>query len=333
MPPEVYQFGYVGPKGDVFALGVMTYQIFTGSGPNTMFPPCAQDGPDGFSCCSYNVCNMEVDVSWATPELAEFLNGMLAKNFRERFSMAKALESSFFSDLSGQPSFDPEVLEKMVNAGKTSALGQALITDLADTKNFADLQSLNKAFRAMDTSHTGVVKPDDVRANLGATLPADQLEQMISCLAGSDGEIHYREFIGKLLVAKEADAKSILWKKFQELNVSGTGSLSRDELAPMLKMDCVAGCVGDRGIDGLMDEMDGDHDGQIDFSEFCRVIMGEKKPGIEVGANIEYYSQSNTCWIACQIIEVHQSGYVQVSVKPGAWIKTDSPLLRWPSSS
>merc|ERR1719375_1235431 len=129
------------------------------------------------------------------------------------------------------------------------------------------------------------------------------------------------------MVAKQAEAKQVLWEEFQKLDTSGDGVLDRGEFEALLGGRAVAKIVGSVGH--LMEEFDKDGDGRVSFDEFCQVLTGDRKPPrYEVGQALEYFSTSNGRWIPCRVTAVHPKGHLQIDCKPGGWLKVDEPKLR-----
>lgn len=274
MPPEVWTRRLWTPKGDVHALGVMIFQMFAGE-------PCfggktsqmikkrtIESAPDLRPLESYG-------------SLPNLVSAMLDKDFKLRPTVPKVLEAPFFTCLQESQVQDlpGDVINRLCHMGQKSELEAAILVDIADMQNLAQLRELNEAFMAMDVDNSGVITEDEALSKLKESLPSERVQSVIDALLGDDGQIAYTEFMGKMLMAGEADMDEVLWREFQVLDTNGTGCLGETEVSKLLDRPALAAAVSNAKVQpaDLMALMDKDSSGQISFEEFRLAFRGETK--------------------------------------------------------
>lgn len=282
MPPEVWSRGLWTPKGDVFSLGVVFYQIYSGGerafrgwSEDEMERKTMEDMPDFET----------ITVGWRRVEdLISMLEVMLNKDPRQRPTAKGVLEDKFFTTrcrpkLEECTEYDefipPEVMNSMLNVSKSSRLQKAAQEDFASRQNLASLQKLNAAFDAMDTDHDGVLTADEVRTAMKFEgLEDDEVEAVVQNLVGADGQVAYTLFMGSVLAGKALDETRVISLEFEALDIDETGYLDRSEASLLMKKPALADIVGGRDAEELMALMDLDCDGRVSYDEFRRALAG-----------------------------------------------------------
>eukprot|EP00747_Dinoflagellata_sp_TGD_P208967 gnl/TRDRNA2_/TRDRNA2_82401_c0_seq2.p1 gnl/TRDRNA2_/TRDRNA2_82401_c0~~gnl/TRDRNA2_/TRDRNA2_82401_c0_seq2.p1 ORF type:complete len:704 (+),score=134.79 gnl/TRDRNA2_/TRDRNA2_82401_c0_seq2:211-2322(+) len=336
MPPEVWTHGLWTAKGDVFALGVIIYQLFShgtrcfdGIGDDAVMKATLEDSP-----------NLEkITDAWRRcADLKPLVEQMLRKDFRERPIVKDCLEHTFFTsrvkkedDDDEDSRISDEFIASLGAMRQRTNLQRAILADIAARVNLAELRELNDVFSSMDVDNDGTLTADEVRRSLGAHMDAEGVEQAVSKLVGPDGRVSYTTFMGQLLASQAAEENRLLWREFTELDSDGTGFLTRSEIAELLKRPALAQVMGCRSVSDLMALMDANGDDQVSFEEFTRAICREEAKiqetkgmpteGFEVDQQLEYKSPSFGSWISCRVISRNVSGSVQIDCKPGYWMK------------
>jgi Ca2+-binding EF-hand superfamily protein len=260
----------------------------------------------------------------ASPQFAALVTKMLTKDFHSRPGIKKVLGDSWFtSALGADDDIDRSAVKALSGVKRKSDMHQALMADMASRENLAQMQEVNQLFAALDKDNDGHVSADEARDGLRKLMSASDVENLINELIGDDGTIPYTEFMGQMIDIVKAEETDFLWRIFQDADSDDSGYLDRRELRDLMQRPEVAKCLGQQDINQLMDDMDDDGSGRIEFEEFRRVVEGEEpnKAGYSVGDKAEYYSTTHSCWIPCKIEDVdYKSGSVIISVKPGCWI-------------
>jgi len=283
MPPEVWKEGPWTPKGDIFSLGVLIYQLFScgkkcfTGWDNSTHEEAATHGEPDYSA---------ITSAWKRcTDLVQLLKAMLQKDPNQRPSACKCAEHEFFvtrvkpdpDDWYQEDTIPDDIIPTLEKLSAKSRLQQAILTDIAAERNLCELHDLNATFNALDADHNGVITRDEMRAALDWKMDPESLEKAIDCLVGPSGQVPYTTFMAQLLSAKAADENRLLWTEFQRLDQTSSGYLDSDQIACLLKRPALSSFLACRGVSELMELMDADGDGRIVFEEFRRALAGESK--------------------------------------------------------
>ncbi|CAN1811118.1 Calcium-dependent protein kinase 21 [Linum perenne] len=86
-----------------------------------------------------------------------------------------------------------------------------------------------------------------------------------------NGTIDYSEFISATMHRYRLEKNEHLYKAFQHFDKDGSGYITREDLTNAM----VQYGIGDEaGMKGIMDEVDTDNDGRINYDEFCVMMRG-----------------------------------------------------------
>lgn len=321
MPPEVWERGLWTPKGDTFSLGVIFYQLFCRE-QRQPFPGTSIEEMKDLTL----ECKPDMSPLQSSPAFQRLVASMLTANFQQRPTASQVLQRSWWHACGkeGSNEITQAGLEQIAKAHKRSELYTALVTDMVAHENLAQLRELNQLFCSLDKDHDGTITAQEAREALGGRLAPAVVDQVVA-LGDSQGQISYTRFMAEMLATKEAESGEILWQLFREVDTDGSGSLSPDEVAAMLRRPAVVQAFGTRlSAEELMKRMDADKDGKIDFWEFRNALEATSGPRGAFGKDepVQYFSTTHECWVDCVVTEVHPSGAIQISAKPGYWFKT-----------
>jgi calcium-dependent protein kinase len=332
MPPEFWSHQMWTPKGDIFALAITFWGIYNmrpgQGGPFARPPTPGLQGLQMFQATSQATQTQPLDCSAFPPGLREVVQEMGTKDFMQRPSAKEVLEKPYFKSLDaadeGEP-LDASMVQGLIRASQQNTAQNMCALVLAENKNLGELNKLNDFFRNLDTDDNGTISADDVRATLPKVGLGDQVQSVIDCF-GADGKILYTEFMAKMIAAQEGFTKANLAVAFKSMDKDGNGTLSRGEIAEVMKHKNMETLTEGKSVDDMLAEMDQNGDGEITFSEFAAVMTGQPakpKPMFSQGDAVEYLSVTAGKWMPCKITSVDTYGRVQLDVKPGAWLDVE----------
>eukprot|EP00930_Biecheleria_cincta_P097194 TRINITY_DN88911_c0_g1_i1.p1 TRINITY_DN88911_c0_g1~~TRINITY_DN88911_c0_g1_i1.p1 ORF type:complete len:694 (-),score=146.52 TRINITY_DN88911_c0_g1_i1:48-2129(-) len=329
MPPEVWQQGLWTARGDVFAMGVMFYRLyclqqrapFTGSTIEEL---------------QRNTCQMNVDFQPLSncPPFQRMVQSMLSPDLQQRPTVEQVQKRSWWSEVGqdGSAPMSQEGIANLQHHKRKSELHTALMTDMISHENLAHLRELNDLFTAIDEDNSGAISEAEFRKAMNGQLPPHQVDQLATALMGQNGEVTYSRFMAEMMAAKRAENSQVLWTIFKELDKDGSNTLNREELQAMMSKPKVREILGRRSPDEMLQKMDADGDGVVDFREFKRAMESDDPhPGrrrssgaqgvYSVGEKVQYYSSSYSQWMDTKITAVDaKSGAIQLECKPGFWM-------------
>lgn len=114
----------------------------------------------------------------------------------------------------------------------------------------------------------------EVMKSLGQNPTEKELTQMIKSVDDNgDNEIDFEEFLILMSSKKPSsnDPDKELRDAFAVFDADGSGSISRTELKKLMKN--LGQTLSDAELDAMMDEVDTDGNGEIDFNEFKSMMV------------------------------------------------------------
>jgi len=149
-------------------------------------------------------------------------------------------------------------------------LKKVALTLIAQQLKDEDIEELSKTFKTLDMNNDGTLTPQEVRdgmARHNIEVPADLEAVMRAVDSDGSGVIDYSEFIAATLTSKQYARTEVMWSAFRTFDLDGDGKITKEELAKVLQENSDSQLIGQ-----MISEVDGDHDGEIDFDEFCEMM-------------------------------------------------------------
>ena len=123
----------------------------------------------------------------------------------------------------------------------------------------------------------GKISEDELKGvmkKLGSNPTDKEIQSMIKSVDDNgDGEIDFDEFLVLMSANKknDNDPDRELKDAFNVFDSDGSGTISRSELKKLMKS--LGQNLADGELDAMMDEVDTDKSGEIDFKEFKQMMM------------------------------------------------------------
>merc|ERR1712048_1011067 len=110
----------------------------------------------------------------------------------------------------------------------------------------------------------------------GVAVPKD-LQQMMDLIdTDGSGVIDYSEFMAATMDKRKYIQEDVCWQAFKTFDVDGSGTIDKEELMKLLGIDTVTNVMQveytEKEVDQIMNEVDLNHDGKIDFDEFLAMM-------------------------------------------------------------
>ncbi|KAF9421893.1 hypothetical protein HW555_002333 [Spodoptera exigua] len=146
----------------------------------------------------------------------------------------------------------------------------------------SQLQLLQNAFDAFDHEKKGVISTDmigTILEMLGHELDEDTLKEIITEVdVNGTGELQFSDFCAlaaKFLQEEEDDEAMLkeLREAFRLYDKEGNGYITTDVLKEIFKE--LDNTITAEDLDTMIDEIDSDGSGTVDFDEFLEVMTGE----------------------------------------------------------
>lgn len=315
--PEVIVCAY-DLRCDLWSAGIMIYELVSGR-----LPRCA-----------------DVDFvlpAWQSVSQAakELLTGLLQRDPGRRWSAQRCLQHKWIQEATARPSSDrvlhADVVLRMKEYAQSSLLRKAALQTIATRLHEEQIQELEQAFVRLDTTGTGILSLQDLRAGLAGSGVSSATAQLFEGIdTDCDGELQYTEFLAAALDARRYLRHDIAWAAFHKLDRDGDGRITRDDLRAIFG-DTAAGREGaeearalavlaERQISSVIALADVDGDGAIDFEEFIAMLEGDGTEGFLTDSRRKPAAASPTTRKRPSAATVHSQSQARLTLRrrPGA---------------
>ncbi|GFP97738.1 calcium-dependent protein kinase 29 [Phtheirospermum japonicum] len=269
--PEVLRRNY-GKEIDVWSAGVILYILLSG------FPPFWAETEKGIF---EEIMGGHVDLQ-SSPPWPSISNGakdlirrMLTVDPKKRITAAEALEHPWLKEdgeASDKP-IDSAVLIRMKQFRAMNKLKKLALMVIAENLSEEDIKGLKQMFNNMDTDGSGTITYEELRTGLtklGSKLSEPEIKQLMEAAdVDKNGSIDYIEFITATMHRHRLDREENLHKAFCHFDKDNSGHITRDELRQAMTQ---YGMGDEATIDEVLDDVDTDKDGKINYDEFVAMM-------------------------------------------------------------
>jgi Ca2+-binding EF-hand superfamily protein len=283
MGPEVFD-NEVSPRSDIWALGIVIFEILSGQRPFRGDNPMA-------IYAQVRRCDIKYDTllnSGCSDLAVAFVKRCLAKEESSRPSASVAIKDDWFSDALQMPPLPQgrqakKIRKSLENYSTRSHFTKAAMNCIAAQLDTSRIEGLTGIFQSMDVDNNGLLSPAEVAAGMAELgVDADAIGAVIDALdVNCDGHVAYSEFVASLLQTQGELVEDVLYHAFHVFDVNGDGVISLDELRSMLSGNGPLAVVLPDGktVDEVLQEVDTSKDNVISFAEFKGYLMREQQGG------------------------------------------------------
>ncbi|KAJ0669660.1 putative protein kinase CAMK-CDPK family [Helianthus annuus] len=274
--PEVLRKRY-GKEIDVWSAGVILY-ILLSENERGIFAKILEGSLDLQS------------PPWPSisPSAKDLISKMLTKNPKKRITPDKALEHPWLKEdgeASEQP-MDSAVLIRMKQFRAMNKLKRLALKVIAENlEPTEEIKGLRQMFSNMDTDGSGSITYEELKAGLsklGSRLVESEIQQLMDAAdVDKNGTIDYIEFVTATMHRHKLEREENLYRAFQFFDKDDSGFITRDELKHAMTQ---YGMGDEATIDEVLDDVDTDKDGTINYEEFVTMM---RKGTVETREHVE----------------------------------------------
>ncbi|GLT29398.1 hypothetical protein SLA2020_042700 [Shorea laevis] len=268
--PEVLRRSY-GKEIDIWSAGVILYILLSG------VPPFWAETEKGIFIA---ILKGEIDFqSDPWPKISEsakdLVKKMLTMDPKKRITSAQVLEHPWIregGEASDKP-IDSAVLSRMKQFRAMNKLKKLALKVIAENLSEEEIKGLKAMFANMDTDKSGTITYEELKtglARLGSRLSEAEVKQLMEAAdVDGNGTIDYIEFITATMHRYKLERDEHLYKAFKHFDKDNSGYITKDELEIAMKD---YGMGDEDSIREIISEVDSDHDGRINYEEFCTMM-------------------------------------------------------------
>ncbi|CAE7203737.1 CPK4 [Symbiodinium sp. CCMP2592] len=269
MAPEIFE-DVITPKIDIWALGVVAFELLSGSRPFGQTPfevqvsTCYDPDPVDVSA---------VRAAGASQAACTFVSWLLTKQETLRPSAEEAHRDMSWPDLAQHD------VASMIGFGSKSTFSKAVYLCAASQLDTSKLDDLTAFFEELDADRNGHLSVIEFKNGLRQVLDPDSIETLVDSLdMDHSGNVDYSEFIAGCLDAHMGLIESALFHAFHVFDVNNDGVISLSELRSILNSNGEALSVvlpEGKTVEGFMKDIDTSKDGFISFEELKDFLKKE----------------------------------------------------------
>mmetsp|Transcript_113567 Transcript_113567/g.355171 ORF Transcript_113567/g.355171 Transcript_113567/m.355171 type:complete len:512 (-) Transcript_113567:430-1965(-) len=283
--PQVLN-GKYDEKSDLWSCGVIMYVLLCG------YPPFFGE-TDAEVLTKVRLGNFAFNASdWKniTENAKNLIRQLLQMSPKSRITAQNALKHVWI--LEKAPKAPQVKLEKsfVQNLRAFKAQNQfkkAALLAIAHSFNKEEhIKKMRDTFHQLDENGDGILSQKELKEGIAKAfdhlnLPVpDDLNDILECLdSDGSGVIDYTEFLAAALDKSKTNTEDNLWAAFRMFDRNGDGKITQEELREVLNSDSVGEGFGIDQINEIMQSVDTDNSGNIDFEEFKQMMMKDTTAG------------------------------------------------------
>ncbi|KAM3685024.1 hypothetical protein ACB098_11G089300 [Castanea mollissima] len=288
--PEVLRKLY-GPEADVWSAGVILYILLSG------VPPFWAESEQGIF---EQVLHGDLDfTSEPWPSISEsakdLVRKMLVRDPRRRPTAHDVLCHPWvqIDGVAPDKPLDSAVLSRLKQFSAMNKLKKMALKVIAESLSEEEIAGLKEMFKMIDTDNSGQITYEELKAGLkrvGANLKESEIYDLMHAAdIDNSGTIDYGEFIAATLHLNKIEREDHLFAAFSYFDKDGSGFITADEI----QKACEEFGIEDVRLEDLIQEVDQDNDGTIDYNEFVAMMrkgepVGVGKKGLENSFSIGF---------------------------------------------
>eukprot|EP00397_Hematodinium_sp_SG-2012_P003595 GEMP01003603.1.p1 GENE.GEMP01003603.1~~GEMP01003603.1.p1 ORF type:complete len:1116 (+),score=291.65 GEMP01003603.1:287-3634(+) len=298
MAPEMHGVGIYNTQSDLFACGIILYQMLTGMHPFFTL------GKDTAETAKNNILRGTVDYPskmWGhvSPLAKQLTHALLEHDPDRRISASEALQHPWFQSVIPEKKgyVRPSMFPSLVDFPKKNRLKQAVLRLLAKELSEEQIGSMKDQFSLLDTSGDGFITVDELlqsARSCGAYLSENEAMDIVREIGTADfgQKIGYSDFLGAILEQRSEIDESMMWDIFLRFTDDGVEIINAKSLMRALtpskdtrekRLTDIGAATGvaltNADLEKIFKDFDVTGTEEISFQEFCTLLRCKKSPG------------------------------------------------------
>jgi len=268
--------GKYDQASDIWSLGVIMYVLLCG------YPPFYGD-TDADVLAKVRLGNFSFNAAdWksVSEDAKSLIRHLLKMNPKDRYTGEQALNHVWVRNKAPKSqgvALQSSLVDNLRGFRCQNKLKKAALHVIASQLGESQIKALRDTFMELDGNGDGLLTVAEMKEGLSKAglkdIPADLKQIMEDVDSDGSGVIDYTEFLAATLDKKVYMCEDVCWQAFRIFDKNGDGKISKDEIKQILCDDSVVDAAA-KDIATLMEELDQNGDGHIDFQEFMHMMRG-----------------------------------------------------------
>ena len=214
----------------------------------------------------------------------DLIGKLLEKEYKERINADKAMKHKFFTQFNIKELInelnDNDVVDKLINNLKNykceSILQETALAYLVH--NYPDLEEIENAyklFNKIDVNGDGKITSGILINGIGKYWEGDEKKEILNIFEKLDQDhnnyIGYEEFVRAAIDKTIFLDENVLKFAFKYFDINNTGEINYESIRSIFKHHIKSESI-DESLKKIMDEVDEDKDGKINYNDFCKLM-------------------------------------------------------------
>ncbi|XP_065637163.1 calcium-dependent protein kinase SK5 isoform X2 [Quercus suber] len=203
----------------------------------------------------------------------ELIRKMLDRNPKKRPKAHEVLCHPWIADDNAPDKpIDSAVLSRLKKFSAMNKLKKMALRVIAEKLSEEEIGGLKELFKMLDTDNSGTITFDELKEGLkrvGSELMESEIKDLMDAAdIDNSGTLDYGEFLAATLHLNKLEREENLLSAFSFFDKDGSGYITIDEL----QQACNEFGLSEVHLDEIINEIDQDNDGQIDYGEFAAMM-------------------------------------------------------------
>jgi calcium-dependent protein kinase len=210
----------------------------------------------------------------------------------QRYTSEQALNHDWIRDRAPRAkevNLQGHLVSNLKNFRCQNKLKKAALHIIAGQMSESQIKGLRETFEALDVNGDGLLTMDELQAGISNANLQLSGHDLAAIMEGVDsdgsGLIDYTEFLAATLDRKSYLQEDVCWTAFSVFDQNGDGQITLEELKSILETGSVNDALDGRTSEEILQDVDTNGDGSIDFQEFMEMMRGGRASGLSLQAN------------------------------------------------
>lgn len=229
------------------------------------------------------------DWKFVSEDAKKLISQLIKLDPEHRYTSKQALDDPWIvqrAPRAADVSLHGDQLSNLRSFRSQNRLKKAALNIIAGQMNEAQIADLRDVFKALDKNGDGFLTLEELQDGITKADIKHKDIDLAAIMEGVDadgsGQIDYTEFLAATLDKRLYLQRDACWAAFSVFDQDGNGLITVDELKQILEEGSMEEVLDGRTSEELLQEIDKNGDGSIDFEEFMDMMEKGRSQSMEL---------------------------------------------------